>query len=87
MLIQYNYRDIRTKSKRTLINPLQLFMHQSCHGGVWRTAYTMESFGIPAAAATYLKMYSLFIVLAISLLVATFNYIISGDAVSFDWMA
>lgn len=62
-----------------LTNPLQVFQHGSFHGGVWRSAYKITSFGEMAAVAYYLKTYGLYISASVAALSGVVTWVVTGQ--------
>jgi hypothetical protein len=63
-----------------ITNPLSLFKFESCHGGVWRAGYTVDSVGGPSVIIHFLGGPAL-IVPVIYAAMAAFCYFLQSDAV------
>ena len=75
--------DLRNSSSKAnpsfkLDHPLQLFMHQSFHGGIWRCAFTVDSVGVPAFISYYLEAYFPVLIAIVGVLVAIVRYVVVG---------
>uniref|UniRef100_A0A7S2AMZ6 very-long-chain (3R)-3-hydroxyacyl-CoA dehydratase n=1 Tax=Octactis speculum TaxID=3111310 RepID=A0A7S2AMZ6_9STRA len=62
-----------------LTNPLQVFQHGSFHGGVWRSAYKITSFGEMSAVAYYLKTYGFFLSAGVVALSGVATWVATGQ--------
>jgi len=65
-----NEKSVSNPAKVKLKNPQELFREGSFHGGIWRMGYKINSIGEVAAVTYYLKIYKLYLFLALALFLA-----------------
>jgi len=72
-----------SKIAKKFRNPFELFSYGSFHGGVWRCSYKINSIGVPSAVSYYLKTYKVAVMIGTSSLIATGNWLLTGNLLPF----
>merc|ERR1719336_68554 len=62
----------------SVVNPIQIFQHGGCHGGIWRCAYKMGSIGELSAVSFYLKTYCCYVGIGVVGLFLLIVWILTG---------